>query len=423
MRRLAIAAILLVVTSASARQNNSDYKARRDKLAAKLDTGVLVLFANTEEEGQNALGGFRQNDEFYYLTGLSEPGAGLVIAKGTEVLFLPARNVTQERWTGPKLTAGTPDAKNITGFDRVEALDRMRDELVKILPSPSAVVFTDLSTRGSTPSTVPLQWLRRANAFPNYVSFKDAKDVIGELRLTKDAGEIDLIRRATDATVRAHAAALKAMRPGATENDLAGLIEYEFRKGGAEGPAFSTIVGSGLNSTVLHYRAGDARIADGDVVVIDIGASYGNYASDVTRTLPANGRFTPRQREIYDVVLGAQRAAVNAFVAGKSTIARTAPNSLHKVAMDYIEEHGKLGKYFIHGLSHYVGLAVHDAGDGTKPLGPGAVFTIEPGVYIPEEKIGVRIEDTYLVKADGTLDCLSCGALKDPDAIEKAMKR
>jgi Xaa-Pro aminopeptidase len=419
MRRITAIAILLLVTSASAsaRQPNADYRARRDRLASKLAGGVLIFFASTEEEGQNATSGFRQNEDFYYLTGWSEPGAGVVISANTQILFLPARNATQERWTGPKLAADSPDAKRVTGFDRVEVLDRMRDELVRILPSPSVTVLTDVEAR------VPIDWLRRANAFPNYVTFADAKPLIADLRLIKDAGELELIRRATDATVRAHRAALQAMRPEMPENEMAGLIEHEFRKAGAEGPAFSSIVGSGPNSTVLHYSANNGTIRDGDVVVMDIGAAYGMYASDVTRTLPANGRFTPRQREIYEVVLGAQKAAVAAFKAGKSTIGRTSENSLYRVAMDYIEARGKLGKYFIHGLSHYVGLAVHDAGSNSKPLAPGMVFTIEPGIYIPEEKIGVRIEDTYVVKSDGTLDCLSCAAPKEADEIEKLMAR
>lgn len=418
MRRLLTALLLVSISvplTAFERQPNADYRVRRERLAEKLESGVLVLFASTEEEGQNSYGVFRQNNDFFYLTGLNEPGAGLVLAGAsaerpyTEILFLPGRNVSQERWTGPKLTASSPDAKSRTGFDRVETLDRMRDELVQIVPSPTATVYTDVSSRGSTPSTVPIEWLRRANAFPNYVSYADAKPLIAQLRLTKDQGEIALIRKATNATVAAHQAARRALRPGMTENELAGLIEYEFRRGGCQSPAFSSIVASGANSTVLHYTANRGTMAEGDVVVIDIGAECSHYASDVTRTLPVSGRFTPRQREIYDIVLAAQKAAVDAFEPGVSTIGRTAPNSLYRVAYDHIESHS-LGKYFIHGLSHYVGLAVHDAGKQDAPLAPGAVFTIEPGIYIPEERIGVRIEDVYLVREDGTLECLSCAA-------------
>ena len=431
MKRLIVILTLLCTLPVIAQ----DYRARRERLAAKLGTGVLVLFAATEGEGQNATHGFRQDEDFFYLTGSMEPGAGVVVAAAndkrpyTEILFLPAQNVSQEKWTGPKLSATSPEARRVTGFDRVDTLDRMREELVRILPSPAATVFTDLTDQGTTSSTIPIEWLRRANAFPNYITFTDVSPLTAELRLVKDAGEIALIRKATDATIAAHRAAHGAVRPGATENEVAGLIEYEFRRGGCQNPAFSSIVGSGLNSTVLHYSANSGTMREGDVVVIDIGAECGMYASDVTRTLPVSGRFTPRQREIYNIVLGAQQAAVAAFKAGVSTAGRAGDNSLYRVAMDYINTHGKdskgqpLGQYFIHGLSHYVGLEVHDAGSNTVPLQPGSVFTIEPGIYIPEERIGVRIEDIYYVKPDGSLECLSCAVPKTADDVEAAMRR
>jgi Xaa-Pro aminopeptidase len=417
------------------RQPNADYHARRERLAAKLGKGVLVLFAGTESEGQNATHGFRQNEDFYYLTGWREPGAGLIVAAAsdthpyTEILFLPDHNRSQERWTGPKLGVDSPDVKNLTGFDRVEVLDRMREELVAVLPSPMATVYTDLSDHGSTPSTVPIEWLRRANAFPNYASFLDAKTLLGNLRMTKDAGEISLIRKASDATVAAHLAAIRKVRAGMSENELSAIMQYEFERGGCEQPAYSPIVGSGFNSTVLHYSANSWTMKEGDVVLLDVGGEFSMYATDVTRTLPVSGRFSPRQREIYDIVLGAQQAAVAAFRPGVSTIGRNAPNTLYKVAYDYINTHGRdlhdqpLGKYFIHGLSHYVGLNVHDPGDTTIPLAPGAVFTIEPGIYIPDESLGVRIEDTYVVGNDGKMICLSCAIPTRAAEVEAMMKK
>ena len=168
---------------------------------------------------------------------------------------------------------------------------------------------------------------------------------------------------------------------------------------------------------------------DGDVVVMDVGGEYSMYATDITRTLPVNGKFTPRQREIYNIVLGAQQAAIAAFVSGKSTLRRSDTNSLFQVAYDYINTHGKdshgepLGKYFIHGLGHYVGLSVHDPDDYNVPLGPGAVFTIEPGIYIPEEKLGVRIEDTFYVDPNGKLINLSGAIPSNPDDVESGMRR
>jgi Xaa-Pro aminopeptidase len=411
------------------RQPNADYRVRRERLAAKLDaSSAALLFANGEAEGQNATFGFRQNDDFYYLTGWNEPNAAVLIAPAndkhpyTEVLFLPAHNVSQEKWTGPKLGPESADASRVTGFEKVEALDKMRDRLVALFPGATATIYTE------SPSETPVEFLKRSNAFPNYTNWRDSKPLVGELRVTKDANELALIRKASDATVEAHKAAMRNTKPGMPENELSAIMKYEFERRGCEQPAYAPIVGSGFNSTVLHYSQNSGIMQSGDVVVLDVGGEYSRYATDVTRTLPVNGHFTPRQREIYDIVLGAQQAAVDAFKAGSSSMGRTAPNSLYKVAYEYINTHGKdlkgetLGPYFIHGLSHYVGLAVHDSGDASAPLGPGAVFTIEPGIYIPDEKLGVRIEDTYAVGADGKLICLSCGVPKKADEVEAMMK-
>lgn len=430
MRRLIFVTLFTVSFPLLAfeRQANADYRTRREHLAAKLEPqAVALLFANSEAEGQNALGAFRQNDDFYYLTGWNEPGAAVLIAPAndnhpyTEVLFLPAHNATQERWTGPKLGPENGDAPRLTGFDHVEPLDKMRDRIVALLPGQTATIYTDSTA-------TPLEWLRRSNSFPNYTTYRDSKALVAPLRVTKDAGELALIRKASDATVEAHKAAMRNAKPGMTENELSAIMQYEFQRRGCEAPAYSPIVGSGFNSTVLHYSQNSGTMQAGDVVVLDVGGEYSRYATDVTRTLPVSGHFTPRQREIYDIVLGAQQAAADAFKAGASSMGRTAPNSLYKIAYEYINTHGKdlhgqpLGPYFIHGLSHYVGLSVHDAGDSAAPLGPGAVFTIEPGIYIPEEKLGVRIEDTYAVGADGKLQCLSCAVPKKADEVEAMMR-
>ncbi len=446
MRRFLLAFLLLTTTLASAveRQPNADYRARRQALAARTNGGAVVLFAATENAGPNALYGFRQDDNFYYLTGWAEPGGALLIApaveaKGsiparpyTEVFFLPQRNATQERWTGPKLGPGDANASEITGFDRVLPLDAMRDELARILPQPRAAIYTDVREAGeaAAPSAIGIEWLRRANAFPNYVSFSDVKPLVHILRFTKDKGEAALIRKATDASIAAHEAVHKAMRPGVTEQQISALMQYEFGRHGCERPAYAPIVGSGFNGTVLHYSQNSATLADGDLVVMDVGGEYSMYATDITRTLPANGKFTARQREIYNIVLGALETAEKAFVAGKTTLSRSGEYSLQKVAYDYINSHGKdmhgqpLGKYFIHGLSHSVGLNVHDPGYVTdSAVGKGAVFTIEPGIYIPEEKLGVRIEDMFYVDENGKLINLTAGLARTVEDIERAMAK
>jgi len=444
VRRILIVLLLLTATLASAieRQPNADYRARRQALAARTNGGAVVLFAATEAEGPNALYGFRQDENFYYLTGWAEPGGALLIApaveaKGssparpyTEVFFLPQRSPSQERWTGPKLGPSDAKAPEVTGFDRVLPLDAMRDELARILPQPRASVYTDIRQAGETSHSAPgIEWLRRANAFPNYIGFSDVKPLVDALRLIKDKGEIALIRKATDASIAAHQAVPAAMRPGVTEQQISALMQYEFGRRGCERPAYSPIVGSGFNGTVLHYSQNSATLQDGDLVVMDVGGEYSMYATDITRTLPAGGKFTARQREIYNIVLGAVEAAEQAFVAGKSTLGRTNPTSLHKVAADYINSHGKdlhgqaLGKYFIHGLSHYVDLNVHDPGDSNAPLAPGMVFTIEPGIYIPEEKLGVRIEDMYYVDENGKLVNLTASLARTVDDIERSITK
>ncbi|MBV9609770.1 MAG: M24 family metallopeptidase, partial [Acidobacteria bacterium] len=224
-----------------------------------------------------------------------------------------------------------------------------------------------------------------------------------------------------------HLAAMRALRPGMNEREVAALMHYEFERRGCERPAYEPIVGAGFNSTILHYDSDSGPIHDGDVVLMDVAGEYSYYASDITRTLPANGKFSARQRELYDIVLGAQEAAIQAFRAGQSHLSGDTPDSLNKVAADYLNSHGKdmhgarLGRYFIHGVGHQVGLNVHDATDASLPLDKGMVFTLEPGLYIPEEKIGIRIEDMFYVDANGQLIRLTSALPRTADEVEKAM--
>jgi Xaa-Pro aminopeptidase len=426
--------------SALDRQPNADYHVRRQALASKTSGGAVLLFAPTEAEGPNAIYGYRPDSDFFYLSGWAEPGAALLIAPAieakdkdparayTEILFLPAHNYAAEKWTGPKLGPENAEATHITGFDHIEVLDAMREELVRLLPQPRTIIYTDVPGPGETSnSQTPLQWLSRANAFPLGASFHDVRPLLAALRTYKDAGEMNRIRKAVNASIAAHFAAMRTLKAGMNEREMSALMQYEWGKRGCERPAYSPIVGSGFNSTVLHYSDDSGTIQSGDLVVIDAAGEYSLYASDITRTLPATGKFTARQREIYDIVLGAQRAAIAAFQSGKSHLHRDQPNSIHNVAYDYINSHGKdlhgepLGKYFIHGLGHFVGLDVHDAGDYDAPLAPGMVFTIEPGIYIPEEKLGVRIEDMYYVDASGKLIELTEELPHTADEIEHAM--
>ena len=300
---------------------------------------------------------------------------------------------------------------------------------MRLLPERGITIYTDVVADGETSiSSAPIEWLERNNAFPTYISFADVRPLLASLRMYKDAGEIELIRKATNASIAAQLAAIKEIKPGMTERQISALLQYEWGKRGCERPAYAPIVGAGFDSTILHYADDSGPIKAGDVVLMDAAGEYSMYASDITRTVPATGKFTARQREIYNVVLGAQQAAIDAFQSGKSMLHKSQANSLYDVAYNYINTHGKdlhgqpLGQYFIHGLSHYVGLAVHDDGDYNVPLGPGMVFTIEPGIYIPEENFGVRIEDIFYVDQSGKLLDFTASLPRKAEEIEQIMR-
>ena len=433
---LCLVTILLLCCAGTAldHQPGADYRARREALAKKAG-GVIVLVAPLE--GIDSEYGFRQEDNLYYLSGVTVPGAALLIAPAveaqgetparayTEILFLPPRNLRLEKFTGPQLGADDPQAPKLTGFDRVEEMGKLPDEVAKLLAHGRPIVYTEVpSNGGSSPSMDALAFLKHSTAM---VFFQDVKTMITNQRTVKDAGEIAILRNAVDDSVAAHLAAMKAVKPNVKEYEISALMNYEWGRRGCERPSYSPIVGSGHNSTVLHYSDNTNTMKTGDVVVIDAAAECSMYAADITRTLPVSGHFTPRQKEIYDIVLGAQEAAMAAFQSGKSMLTGDGENSLNKVARDYIKSHGKdlhgqpLDQYFIHGLGHYIGLNVHDPGDYKVPLGPGMAFTIEPGIYIPEENIGVRIEDDYLVDADGKLVKLSAALPSKAEDVERAM--
>jgi Xaa-Pro aminopeptidase len=252
------------------------------------------------------------------------------------------------------------------------------------------------------------------------------------LRMVKDNGEIDLLKKASAASIAGQRVMMRTVKPGITERSVAGQMTAAWMENGCERASYAAIVGSGLNSTTLHYAENHRTIEDGDIVVVDAACEYSMYAADITRTVPANGHFTPRQREIYSIVLGAQQAAIDAFIAGKSTVNdrdRRDPNSLDTAAYNYIDAHGKdlhgqpLGQYWLHGLGHMLGIDVHDPVDRYPAvLKPGMVFTIEPGIYIPEEKLGVRIECDFLVGADGKLIDLDADLAHTADDVEAAMR-
>jgi len=415
------------------------YHARRVALAGRLNGGVAILFA--AEESQLDFMPYRQDSDFYYLTGWNEPGAALMIVGDAaraasprtykEILFLPARNLRMEKYTGMKMDAATPGVEEASGVDQVEPMAELPAELNQLV-SADRSLFNNLWTQPDSDQAKALLGfasvaLGTSAAPPQH----DATSMIMPLRQIKDEGEIALIKKASAASILAQRVMMQWwVKPGMTERAIAGAMTAVWMENGCERPSYAPIVGSGINSTVLHYSANDRTMQDGDVLLVDAACEYSMYAADITRTVPVNGHFTPRQREIYDIVLGAQQAAINAFVAGKSTINdrdRLDPNSLDTVAWNYINTHGKdlhgqpLGQYWLHGLGHMMGIDVHDPANYPVVLKPGMVFTIEPGIYIPEERLGVRIECDFLVGPDGKLIDLDAALPHTADEIEAAM--
>ncbi len=415
------------------------FRARRVALAASLNGGVAVLFA--AEESQLDFTPYRQDSDFFYLTGWTEPGAALMIVGETkqastpraykEILFLPARNLRMEKYTGVKMDAATPGVAEAAGVDDVEPMTELPAELSRLLTADRKLL-DNLWTQPGAPQAAPLLSFT-ATALGTGMSPRphDVTTLTMPLRQIKDDGEIGLIKRASAASVLAQRVMMQWwVKPGMTERAIAGAMTAVWMENGCERPSYAPIVGSGINSTVLHYSANDRTMQDGDILLVDAACEYSMYAADITRTVPVNGHFTPRQREIYSIVLGAQQAAIKAFVAGKSTINdrdRLDPNSLDTVAYNYINTHGKdlhgqpLGQYWLHGLGHMMGIDVHDPANYPVVLRPGMVFTIEPGIYIPEEKLGVRIECDFLVDRDGKLVDLDAGLPHTADEIEAAM--
>ena len=445
MKSLRMMALVLVAVAAMPalhaleKQPAGVYHARRVALAARLHGGVAVLFA--AEEPLLDLTPYRQDEDFYYLTGWTEPGAALMVVADApkaaeprtykEILFLPSRDLRMEKYTGIKLDAASAGVAQATGVDAVEPMTELPAALNGLIDKDRRLMGNVWMQPSAEQGKALLKFTAATLGMDSLPMARDVTMPTAELRVVKDTGEIDLLTKASTASIAGQRVMMRAVKPGVTERTVAGKMTAAWMENGCERASYAAIVGSGPNSTTLHYAENERTIEDGDIVVVDAACEYSMYASDITRTVPANGHFTARQREIYDIVLGAQQAAIDAFVAGKSTIndrERHDPNSLDTAAYNYINTHGKdlhgqtLGQYWLHGLGHMVGIDVHDPSVYPAVLKPGMVFTIEPGVYIPEEKLGVRIECDFLVGADGKLVDLDGALAHTADEVEAAMK-
>ena len=452
IRRLALAALLLPgVLSA---QSTQEFERRRMQFATRVPDGVIVALG-AREPAQDYLA-FFQAPSFYYLTGLREPDAALVmVKKGVQVswamIFVQPKVPSREVWTGTRLgIRAVTDLTSIRGRSLAE-LPAALDSLART-GMPFHVVGS-FATGEGTETAVAVrsadeQMMDALQKRHPGLKVTPVHDVVEQLRGTKSPAELALIRQAVDITVRAQKEAIAAITDGMNEFEVQALIEYTFRRNGADRPAFATIVGSGPNATTLHYTVNDRFIGINDLVVMDVGASYKGYAADVTRTVPASGRFSPTQRDIYTIVRDAQSAAERQAKLG-------APSRLMNDSANVVIANGlarlqlidspdamydcspgptprqcpQYRLYYMHGLGHGIGLEVHDPEQYyyTAKLGPGSAFTLEPGIYVRERvleempdtprnrevaarlrpmvtfyrNIGVRIEDDYLVTEQG----------------------
>jgi Xaa-Pro aminopeptidase len=393
-----------------------EFASRRDKALTALKGAVGVLFAG-DYDPENELP-FRPHPHFEYLAGVGdEPGAVLVLDPTNPVegrrcsLFLNPLNPEREKWDGYRLEISKALRDKI-GFEAVFRTDLLPRLLTLAALRAKRLACLHPIAAYNQPLSPDLELFRKIVQRTPGASIEDRSDMIVGMRAVKSRNEVALIQQAIDITAAGFEAMMRGARPGMNEFDVQETIEHAYRTHGARRTAFPTIAGSGVNSTVLHYRANERELADGDLMCVDSGATFGGYAADITRTVPVNGTFTERQREVYEVVLEAEVAAIKATKAGV-TLAQ-----VDAVARKIINEAG-YGDYFIHSIGHHLGLETHDASPDA-PLKTGAVVTIEPGIYIPEEAIGVRIEDDVVVRKESAKD-LSAGIPKAVAEIEKLM--
>lgn len=423
-------------------KNKTLFKDRRRQLLESiqeeyphLDNGIIMLCAGFEVSERTP---FRQESSFYYLTGLNEPAAVLCIHwDGSEYLYLPRYADAREKWVNVSLKIG--QQHNEYGFDEIRPLGEIErgysfhaafeqrkytqliTDLQKTLNEQSHL-FTLLDTSRSS-YLFPIKLCQSLQMWLPFLKgiTKDISPLVHQMRRIKDQYEIDLIYKAVQLTSMGQQAAAREIAPAKHEYQVQAAVEYMFTYVAAAQRSFPSIVATGKNTTVLHYVDNNEQLMEEDLVVVDIGAEYGNYAADLTRTYPANGTFTPRQKEVYQIVLDTQQHIESIAKPGMYLKNAQYPElSLHHLAVGFLKNAG-YADYFVHGIGHYLGLDVHDVGDYSTPLEPGDVFTIEPGVYIPEEKLGVRIEDDYVMTDDGVV-CLSFDLPRHPDEIERWMK-
>jgi len=429
-----------------------EYQNRRQALLAKMAPGSAAIIFAAPEATRNADSEYpyRQSSDFWYLTGFNEPEAVLILVKSDEnhnhsVLFNRVRDLTAEIWFGRRLGQDAAPVK--LGIDKALPFDDINDQL-HLLLNGLDVVYHAQGYYAYADEIVNRAMQTLRNGFKKNLSapatMTDWRPIVHEMRLFKSPEEIAVMRRAGEITAKAHTRAMEKCRAGLFEYHLEGEIHHEFNRHGARYPSYNTIVGSGENGCILHYTENESELRDGDLVLIDAGCEYQGYAGDITRTFPVSGKFSKAQREIYDIVLASEYKALEILGPGSSMQAAT--EGAVRVMIAGLVKLGILSgdvetlfseqahrPFFMHGLSHWLGMDVHDVGhygsvDRSRTLEPGMVITVEPGLYIAPDAdvpeayrgIGIRIEDDILITADG-IEIFTGDVVKEADDIEALM--
>jgi Xaa-Pro aminopeptidase len=396
----------------------SEFVARRDAVLDRLDGAIGLVFAG--EQHSTIHGPWSPDPNFYYLTGIrDEPGAAVLLDPRAEdprrraILFLKPLNPEIEEWDGYRDRV-SQSLRERTGFASVMRSYQLPRWLTTISRKRARLACLHAFAIYDAPVTPDLATFRRVSERSVGLQILDRTNLLPSMRAVKSRSELAVMRSAVDATAAGYQAAARAIRPGVNERDVQRALELGFTDAGARGTGYNSIVGAGLNSTVLHYNTNNQTLRDGDVLLIDAAARVGGYTADVTRTFPINGRFTREQREIYEIVLGALEAATRAVRPGVQM------HQVEMVARRIIDKAG-YGDAFMHGIGHQLGIEVHDANpDG--PLKPGMIVTIEPGIYLPDRKLGIRIEDDILVTPRGR-ENLTAAIPRRASDIEDMMRR
>ena len=405
------------------RERPDVYARRRLQLAESVGRGVVALVGLRADEGRSGFTGFRQESNFYYLTGHDEPGATLLIAPQRrrsayrEVLFLPKGSPYEDRWSSPALR---PEDAGDLGVQEVLPHSAWKRELLSLVRDRGRLFA--LRPRDAWladgPSLAETAAFDRLEEAAEGTEIRAVNSYLAALRSVKSDGEIALLQRSADATVAAFRAAWSAVRDGVTERRvLAEFIGAAFREG-CERLAFPPMVGSGRHATILHYERNGGTLENGQLLLMDAGGEYSRYAADIARTVPVGGKFSDRQRRLYEAVLGARDAVLAAARPGVS-LNGTAPDSLQEVAERYLRRHAPRGveTRLPHALGHHVGLDVHDPAPRRAALRPGMVVAIEPGLYLRDEGIGIRVEDMVAITSDGGR-ALTGSLPADADSLE-----